>query len=252
MADSYKANIYYTSTGGENSFLIPFDYMQKKFIKAKTIGIEGTLALTYLKDYSIEGNTLYLKEPLDAGVQLHVYRETPTDSIVDFVDASILRAKHLDTLHLQLLHLVEEAQDYQKLYSLSYSQIDEYTTVLDALYHKIINLASPEDEADAANKQYVDTEVEALGNTIVDKAVATSVEKSVEKSVVASVDATKQAMPGVALPVIRDILNKGLEMDRGTVFTKTSAGELKILEVPLASLYWGVTTSGEIYPKGGN
>ena len=244
MADSYKANIYYTITGGENSFLIPFDYMQKKFIKAKTIGIEGTLALVYLKDYSIEGNTLYLKEPLDAGVQLHVYRETPTDSIVDFVDASILRAKHLDTLHLQLLHLVEEAQDYQKLYSLSYSQIGEDTTVLDALYHKIINLASPEDEADAANKQYVDTEVEALGNTIVDKAIAASVEQSV--------DATKQAVLDVALSEIRDILNKGLDVDRGTVFTKTSTGELRILERPLASLYWGVTTSGEIYPKGGN
>lgn len=244
MADSYKANIYYTITGGENSFLIPFDYMQKKFIKAETIGIEGTLALVYLKDYSIEGNTLYLKEPLDAGVQLHVYRETPTDSIVDFVDASILRAKHLDTLQLQLLHLVEEAQDYQKLYSLSYSQIGEDTTVLDALYHKIINLASPEDEADAANKQYVDTEVEALGNTIVDKAVAASVEQSV--------DATKQAVLDVALSEIRDILNKGLDVDRGTVFTKTSTGELRILERPLASLYWGVTTSGEIYPKGGN
>ena len=241
MADSYKANIYYTITGGENSFLIPFDYMQKKFIKAETIGIDGTLALVYLKDYSIEGNTLYLKEPLDAGVQLHVYRETPTDSIVDFVDASILRAKHLDTLHLQLLHLVEEAQDYQKLYSLSYSQIGEDITVLDALYHKIINLASPEDEADAANKQYVDTEVEALGNAVVDKAVAASVEKSV--------DATKQAVVSIAIDEVRQIIQDNLKLDRGTVFTKLSTGELQVLENPLSSLVFGVKTTGEIYPK---
>ena len=243
MSNSFKANVYYPS-GGTN-YVLPFDYLQKAFVKAEYINIDsGTIEpLDYIKDYTIDGSLLTLREPKD-NTQLHIYRETPTDSIVDFVDASILRAKHLDTLHLQLLHLIEEAQDYQKLYSLSYSQISEDTTVLDALYHKIIHLASPEDEADAANKQYVDTEGEALGNSVVDKAIAASVEKSV--------DATKQAVLDITLSEIRDILNKGLDVDRGTVFTQTSSGELRILERPLASLYWGVTTSGEIYPKGGN
>lgn len=243
MSNSFKANVYYP--GGGTNYVLPFDYLQKAFVKAEYIKVDsGTNEpLEYIKDYTIDGSLFILREPKD-NTQLHIYRETPTDSIVDFVDASILRAKHLDTLHLQLLHLVEEAQDYQKLYSLSYSQISEDTTVLDALYHRIIHLASPEDEADAANKQYVDTEVEALGNSVVDKAIAASVEKSV--------DATKQAVLDVALSEIRDILNKGLDVDRGTVFTQTSSGELRILERPLASLYWGVTTSGEIYPKGGN
>ena len=199
------------------------------------------MSLTYIEDYSIDGDTLYLKEPLAEGAQLHIYRETPTDSVVDFVDASILRAKHLNVLQLQILHIIEESQDYIKINALSLTKVDEMSEVIDAYYHRIINLADPQEEGDAANKHYVDTAAKTVEESVVDKAV--------EASVASAVDETKQAVVSIAIDEVRQIIQDNLKLDRGTVFTKLSTGELQVLENPLASLVFGVKTTGEIYPK---
>lgn len=239
MGITYKANVYYKE--GVTSFVIPFDYLKKTFVKAETIDTVGAMALTYIEDYSIDGDTLYLKEPLADGAQLHIYRETPTDSVVDFVDASILRAKHLNVLQLQILHIIEESQDYMKINALSITKVDEMSEVLDAFYHRIVNLADPQEEGDATNKRYVDTATKNVEESVVDKAV--------KASVASAVDETKQAVVSIAVQEVRQVIQDNLKLDRGTVFTKLSTGELQVLENPLSSLVFGVSTTGEIYPK---
>lgn len=239
MGITYKANVYYKE--GVTSFVIPFDYLKKTFVKAETIDTVGSMALTYIEDYSIDGDTLYLKEPLADGAQLHIYRETPTDSVVDFVDASILRAKHLNVLQLQILHIIEESQDYMKINALSITKVDEMSEVLDAFYHRIVNLADPQEEGDATNKRYVDIATKNVEESVVDKAV--------KASVASAVDETKQAVVSIAVQEVRQVIQDNLQLDRGTVFTKLSTGELQVLENPLSSLVFGVNTTGEIYPK---
>ena len=113
--------------------------------------------------------------------------------------------------------------------------------VLDAYSHRIVNLADPQEDGDAANKHYVDTAAKTVEESVVDKAV--------EASVASAVDETKQAVVSLAIDEVRQIIQDNLKLDRGTVFTKLSTGELQVLENPLSSLVFGVKTTGEIYPK---
>lgn len=112
MADtiSYKARVTYTA--GEFSYTFPFLYLKKQFVKAYYTDTKGnTTDLVYAKDYSIEEQKMILAHAGNTTDTITIYRQTPTDQIVKYIDASILKAYDLNINQIQVLHILEEMSD---------------------------------------------------------------------------------------------------------------------------------------------
>ena len=129
--------------GGASTYSFPFDYLSKQFVKVTVIAADGTTTTdkVYNVDYSVEDKTVTFKTtaPL-ATEKVKIYRETSTTKMVSFVDASILRAKDLNTLDYQVLHLMEEEQDYIDLNAMSF---DTQFNAWNAKSFRIENVADP-------------------------------------------------------------------------------------------------------------
>lgn len=144
------ANVSYQGDGVQKVYSFSFDYLRKAFVKVQLIDGDVRTDLTQGQDYTVEDRTIVLTDP--TSYIINIYRETTTDPLVSWADASVLRAKDMTLQETQLLHLVEET--YDAVYN-SGMYLNAYGE-LDATNHKIVNVLAPEDDNDAANKKYVD------------------------------------------------------------------------------------------------
>lgn len=133
---------------GKTSYQFPFDYIQKKFVCVKylpanytQLEIDNTKALTYGVDYTITDKQLLLKSAGDNTKIICIYRDTPTDSLVDFNDNSVLLAKNLNLYETQVMHCTEEVTDYLILHSRSINSTDDNQNIFitDTLPNKASN-----------------------------------------------------------------------------------------------------------------
>lgn len=148
----YKTSVYYA--GGESTYTFPFEYLQKSFVKVRYQKPDGVLQyLAFGKDYTIEENRVTLITLPDREDKVNIYRSTPTDRMVKYVDASILKAHDMNVNELQTLHIMEEQTDYLTAYALFRG---DKANVWEAGSLRIINLAAPLEPTDAVNKAYVD------------------------------------------------------------------------------------------------
>lgn len=146
----YKATIF--QKGGKKVYTFPFPYLSKQFVKARYERGSTSTPLEYNRDYSIDGQTLSLHTEGSAEDILCIYRQTPTGSLVDFNDGSILLASELDKMSIQLLHVAEEQSD--RLYlSGMFADADGW----EARGKRIKNLLSPSDEGDAVTLGYLNS-----------------------------------------------------------------------------------------------
>lgn len=97
-------NIDVTYTGGSESYLIPFPYLEKSFVKVEVN--EKPLELSI--DYDVTDSYVKLFHVTQETDTIHIYRKTTTDRLVKFHDGSVLREADLTRLQLQLLHVIEE------------------------------------------------------------------------------------------------------------------------------------------------
>lgn len=142
MAQTFKT---YVSDGTQTIYTFEFDYIQKGFIKVSVDGVDTPFTLT--GPYQV---TLDTAPP--AGIVLIIRRETPTDSLVTFVDGSVLVAKDLNLSALQATHIAAEALD-KASGSLLIDDAGNYT----AGFRKVSNLGDPTEPRDAVTKEWAET-----------------------------------------------------------------------------------------------
>ncbi len=147
-----KASVSFVGDGTTNKFYFGFDYINKQFVKVQ-IGNEGQ-SLTYPSDYTVDDRSVVLKDTPAVGVAIRVYRETSSDRIVEWADGAFIKASQMTLENLQQLHLIEEAQDYPILNSLS-----KYPDGVNfnALGSRVINVSDPKDPQDAVTKHYMES-----------------------------------------------------------------------------------------------
>lgn len=151
-SQNLKASVSFVGDGTTNKFYFGFDYINKQFVKVQ-IGNEGQ-SLTYPSDYTVDDRSVVLKDTPAVGVTIRVYRETPSDRIVEWADGAFINASQMTLENLQQLHLIEEAQDYPILNSLS-----KYPDGVNfnALGSRVINVGDPKDPQDAVTKHYMES-----------------------------------------------------------------------------------------------
>lgn len=151
-SQNLKASVSFVGDGTTNKFYFGFDYINKQFVKVQ-IGNEGQ-SLTYPSDYTVDDRSVVLKDTPAVGVTIRVYRETPSDRIVEWADGAFIKASQMTLENLQQLHLIEEAQDYPILNSLS-----KYPDGVNfnALGSRVINVGDPKDPQDAVTKHYMES-----------------------------------------------------------------------------------------------
>lgn len=103
MKISINPAITYTATGMQTEFDFPFDYLRKAFVCVQVNGETVT-------NYTIDGKTIRFTEAPALSSVVAIFRDTTTQRLVSWADASVLKSGDMTLQQLQLLHTLEEAQ----------------------------------------------------------------------------------------------------------------------------------------------
>lgn len=158
MATSYKSRVEYkVMDTSQMMYSFPFPYLRKAFISVSVLHADSTEeVLNYFTDYTVTDLSITLVTPLIKGDILIIERKTSTDKVVTWNDGSILLSKDMNLENTQLLHLLEEQQDYIKAHSIRTENTESNERIWDAASHRISNVADPTDAQDAVTKHYME------------------------------------------------------------------------------------------------
>lgn len=134
----------YKGDGSQSTFIIPFDYLQKDFVKVTINEVDKV----YAQDYNVDGRELSFPTAPPSGSIIKVYRETPTDRMVKWNEGSVLTSSNMTTQQIQELHLIEETT-----YNLKSSSMikTEDNHKWEGQYLPITHVGNPTDDSDAVN-----------------------------------------------------------------------------------------------------
>ena len=142
---AYLARVSYTGNGSTTQYSLPFSYIATTHIKAYLDNVETAA-------FSVSGSTLTFDTAPSNSVAILIKRVTPTDArLVDFQDGSVLTESDLDKSADQNFYVVQEQSDNVQ----SKMGLDA-SSLWDADNKRIINVANPTGDQDAATKHYLE------------------------------------------------------------------------------------------------
>jgi hypothetical protein len=166
LAYERKATVTYTGDGSQKIFAFPFDYLSYPFVKVR---IDEDV-LVYGTDYGVNGKQVELLTAPAVDAVVTVYRETSTERMVAWENASVMTAGDMTLEQVQQLHLAEETMDKVQDSGLALDPLDSRW---DARFGILKNLLDPENPGDAVPLRYLESvqgAVVTAKNTAVQKA----------------------------------------------------------------------------------
>ena len=149
IENTLKTSVTYNGTGTQTRFDFPFDYLRKAFVH---VSVDNTPLNT--DQYTIDGRTVVFNTAPASGSVIRIYRETITDRLVVWADASVLKAADMTISQVQQLHILEEGQDWSKINSI---YLDENDSKWQGNNHPMKNISDPVDAKDVVTKGYMET-----------------------------------------------------------------------------------------------
>ena len=147
IATKLLSSVTYTATGTQTTFSFPFDYLRKTFIHVVVDDEEITDGV------SVEDRTIVFTSAPTKDATITIYRSTPTERLVAWGDATILKARDMTISEVQQLHIIEESQDWSKSNSIT---LNDEETAWQGRGYPLSNVADPTDTQDVVTKNYLE------------------------------------------------------------------------------------------------
>lgn len=163
MAKERKASVIYEGNASQLVYAFPFEYLRKAFVKVEDI-YTNIAELIQGIDYTVSDKQITLTTAIPLSHTIKIYRETTTDPLVEWQDASVLRSSDLTLQEVQLLHLAEETAD--KVFDSGMSTSYSNPNVWDGQYKRISNLLDPIEAGDAVTLRYITATQSSLINQL--------------------------------------------------------------------------------------
>lgn len=159
IENTLKTSVTYNGTGTQTRFDFPFDYLRKSFVY---VSVNNAL-MNNTTDYTIDGRTVVFNTAPASGSVIRIYRETTTDRLVVWADASVLKAADMTIQQVQQLHILEETNDWTKSNSIV---LNDEGTAWQGRNYRLTNISDPVDEQDVVTKRYIDNEENSFTATM--------------------------------------------------------------------------------------
>lgn len=171
IATKLSSSVTYTATGTQTTFTIPFDYLRKTFIHVVVDDEEITDGV------SVEDRTVVFTTAPSKDANITIYRSTPTERLVAWGDATILKARDMTVAEVQQLHLIEESQDWSKSNSIT---LNDEETAWQGRGYPFSNVADPVDTQDVVTKNYLENVKDSF--TITMNGIKTTTQQYVDEA----------------------------------------------------------------------